>query len=237
MASDHAETYEPVWTARRLLRSVRAGTLATSAEGHPFASLVTPACAPDLSILMLLSRLSPHTRHLMADARCSILVAGTPETPNPQTAPRVTVAGVAEPVRDDALKARFLAVHPYATLYADFGDFGIWRLIPAEAQVVGGFARANRLKAKDLLPDTDAVAAILAAENGILTHCNQDHADALAAIAGSPGAWRMVTADTDGFDLAQDEVVRRFAWSAPVKTAGDVRAELVRMTKAARAAG
>ncbi len=237
MAPEQAETYDPLWTARRLLRSVRVGTLATSADGHPFASLVTPACAPDLTILMLLSRLSPHTRHLMADGRCSILVAGTPETANPQTAPRVTVTGNAEPVRDDALKSRFLAIHPYATLYADFGDFGFWRLTPAEAQVVGGFGRANRLQARDLLPDADAVAAILAAEDGIIAHCNLDHPDALAAIAGTPGAWRMVTADTDGFDLALDEQVRRFAWSAPVKSAGDVRAELVRMAKVARAAG
>ena len=29
--------------------------------GQPFASLVTPACAPDLSLLLLLSDLSEHT--------------------------------------------------------------------------------------------------------------------------------------------------------------------------------
>jgi putative heme iron utilization protein len=89
-----SEPFDATWAARCLLRAVRVGTLATSAEGHPFASLVTPACAPDLSVLMLLSNLSPHTRHLMADGRCSILVMGTPETANPQTAPRVTVTGV-----------------------------------------------------------------------------------------------------------------------------------------------
>ena len=44
----------------------------------------------------------------------------------------------------------------------------------------------------------------------------------------------MVTADVDGFDLALEERVVRFAWSAPVKDAGDVRRELVRMTKEAR---
>src|ERR1700742_1387067 len=94
MASDQGEplagSFDPVWAARQLLRAVRVGTLATSADGHPFASLVTPACAPDLSILMLLSRLSPHTRHLMADGRCSVLVAGSPVSANPQTTPRVT---------------------------------------------------------------------------------------------------------------------------------------------------
>lgn len=227
---------DPGFAARCLLRAARVGTLATSANGHPFASMVTPACAPDLGVLMLLSRLSPHTRHLMADPRCSVLVAGEPESVNPQTTPRVTVSGVAEPFADTAAKARFLAIHPYASLYADFGDFGLWRLAPAEAQFVGGFARAHRLHAAGLLPDAEAVAAIAAAEEGILGHCNQDHPDALAAIAGAAGAWRMVTADVDGFDLAQGEQVRRFAWSAPVRSPGEVRTELVAMTKAARAA-
>src|ERR1019366_6219508 len=52
----------PAWAAKRLLRAARAGTLASSAAGQPFASLVTPACAPDSSILLLLSELSEHTR-------------------------------------------------------------------------------------------------------------------------------------------------------------------------------
>jgi len=230
--------FDPALEARRLLRAVRVGTLATSAKGQPFASLVTPACSPDLSVLLLLSSLSEHTRHLVADPRCSILVQGTATSANPQTAPRVTVTGVAEQVRDSALKARFLAVHPYASLYADFGDFGLWRIAPAAALYVGGFARAHRVQQRELLPDADAVAAISAAEAGILAHCNQDHADALALIArasgAEAGAWRMVTADVDGFDLALDELVVRIAWSAPVANAGDVRRELVQMTRAAR---
>ena len=44
----------------------------------------------------------------------------------------------------------------------------------------------------------------------------------------------MVTADVDGFDLALGERVVRFAWSGPVKDAGGVRAELVRMVAALR---
>src|ERR1700676_5609502 len=114
--------------ARKLLRAARSGTLATVVDGgQPFASLVTPACAPDLSLLLLLSNLSEHTRHLRADPRCSILVSGPPEGANPQTAPRVTVTGIAEVVTDLGLKARYLAVHPYASLYADFGAFNLWR--------------------------------------------------------------------------------------------------------------
>ena len=68
----------PVGDARALLRAARAGTLATSAAGQPFASLVTPATAPDGSVLMLLSGLSEHTRHLRDEPRCAVMVAGSP---------------------------------------------------------------------------------------------------------------------------------------------------------------
>jgi putative heme iron utilization protein len=227
----------PAWAARKLLRAARSGTLATSAAGQPFASLVTPACAADLTILLLLSGLSEHTRHLRADPRCSVLVCGTAEGANPQTAPRVTVTGVAETLVDAALKARFLAVHPYAALYADFGDFALWRIRPMGGLYVGGFARAARLRAAELAPDAGAVAAIAAAEADIIAHCNADHPDALAAIAGTPGAWRMVTADVDGCDLALEEHVARVHWSAPVTDAGGVRRELVRLARAGRERG
>src|SRR3984957_9747790 len=90
---------DTAFEARKLLRAARSGTLATVADGgQPFASLVTHACAPDLSVLLLLSNLSEHTRHLRAEPRCSILVCGTAEGLNPQTAPRVTVTGIAEVV-------------------------------------------------------------------------------------------------------------------------------------------
>jgi putative heme iron utilization protein len=223
--------------ARKLLRAARSGALATVADGgQPLASLVTHACAPDLSVLLLLSNLSEHTRHLRADPRCSILACGTAEGTNPQTAPRVTVTGIAEVADDDAaLKARFLAVHPYAAQYAGFGDFHLWRLRPLGALFVGGFARAVRLRQAELGPDPSAVAAIAAAEAGIIGHCNSDHPDALAAIAGEVGDWRMAAVDADGTDLEASEHVLRIHWSAPVTDAGGVRSELVRMTREARA--
>src|ERR1700759_4014443 len=96
---------EAVSEARRLLRGARVGTLATSTGGQPFASLVTPACAPDLSVLMLLSGLSEHTPHLEAEPRCALMVAGQPDSANPQTAPRVTVTGEATRETDPGLKA------------------------------------------------------------------------------------------------------------------------------------
>jgi heme iron utilization protein len=226
----------PAFEARKLLRAARSGTLATAADGgQPFASLVTPACTPDLSVLLLLSNLSEHTRHLRAEPRCSILVCGAAETANPQTAPRVTVTGIAEVADEEALKARFLAVHPYASPYADFGDFHLWRIRPLGALFVGGFAQAVRLRQAELVPDVAAVNVLGAAEAGIISHCNNDHPDALAAIADDAGDWRMVTADTDGMDLAAGDRALRIHWSAPVASASSVRTELMRMTREARA--
>ncbi|WP_270934465.1 HugZ family pyridoxamine 5'-phosphate oxidase [Falsiroseomonas oryzae] len=229
--------------ARRLVRGAISATLATSAEGMPFASLVTPATAPDLAPLLLLSSLSEHTRHLRAEPRCSLLFVGTPESANPQTAPRVTVTGLAEMVPTEevaTLKARWLARHPYAALYADFGDFALWRIRPGGALLVGGFARATRLRLAELLPDPGAVAALAAGEAEILAHVNADHADAVAAIAqgllgGAPGAWRLAAVDTDGCDLALEEKVLRLAWPAPVADPDGVRAALIRAAREGRA--
>ncbi len=225
----------PAWEACKLLRAARVGTLASVMDGQPFASLVTPACAPDLSMLLLLSDLSEHTRHLRADPRCSVLVAGAPEGVNPQTAPRLTVTGLAEVAADPVLKSRYLAMHPYAALYADFGDFSVWRIRLLAGLYVGGFARATRLRTADLAPDAAAMAAIGAAEAGVMAHCNSDHPDALAVIAGCPGAWRMVAVDVDGCDLADEERVIRVHWSAPVADPDGVRRELIRLARAARA--
>lgn len=230
--------------ARRLIRASAAATLATATGGAPFAALVTPATAPDLSALMLLSSLSEHTRQLNSEPRCALLFTGQPEGPNPQTAPRVTLTGLAETVPEPevpALKARWLARHPYAALYADFGDFALWRVRPGGALLVGGFARASRLRLADLLPDPAATAAIAAAEAEIIAHVNDDHADAVAAIAeglhgAAPGGWRLVAVDTDGCDLALGEAVLRHPWPAPVAEADGVRAALIRAARDGRAA-
>ncbi len=225
-----------------LIRGAQAATLATVADGQPFASLVTPAPAPDLSPLLWLSTLSAHTRQLAAEPRCALLFTGTADGPNPQTAPRLTVTGLAEPAPATevaALKARWLARHPYAGLYADFGDFSLWRVRIGGALHVGGFARAERMKASELSPNPTAVAAIAAAEADIIAHVNADHSDAVVAIAtgllgAAPGAWRLVAVDIDGCDLSDGNQTVRLAFLAQVSDAEGVRAALIRATRDGR---
>jgi putative heme iron utilization protein len=229
--------------ARALIRGASAATLASAAGGQPFASLVTPAPAPDLSPLLWLSTLSEHTRHLAAEPRCALLFTGAAEGPNPQTAPRVTLTGLAEQVPEAEvapLKARWLARHPYAALYADFADFGLWRVRIGAALHVGGFARAERLRAAELAPDPAAVAALLAAEQEILAHVNADHADAVAAIAegllaAGPGAWRLAAVDVDGCDLTEGNRLVRLAFASPVRDAEGIRAALIRAAREGQA--
>jgi heme iron utilization protein len=235
--------------ARRLVRAAAFATLATQAAGQPFASLVTPAAAADFSALLWLSTLSEHTRQLQAEPRCALLYTGPPPStdgaadPNPQTVPRVTLTGLATPVEGAAaaaLKARWLARHPYAALYAEFGDFALWRVAIGGGLLVGGFARAHRLRAADLAPDPRAVAAIEAAAADIIGHVNQDHAAAVAVIAERlldqpAGEWRMVTVDPDGADLAAGDLVCRLAFANPVADPNGVRAALVAAARQARA--
>ncbi len=213
-----------LWQARILLRAARAATLATAEDGQPYAALVTPAPAPDLSLLVLLSGLSAHTRHLQKDGRCALLVQGDATDDNPQTAPRLTVLGVASPEPDPALKARWVARHPYAAFYADLGDFRLVRIRPTGGQYVGGFASAHRVDVADLTPDPAAIAAVAAAEAELL---EQVPAEVVERFAGGSG-WRLAAVDVDGCDLVREDLLRRVAWAAPVADADGVRSELAR---------
>jgi putative heme iron utilization protein len=198
---------------RRVARACRKASLATLAEdGTPYASLVTVAFDHDLAPILLLSGLADHTRNLKADGRASLLLDGTDGHPNPQTGPRVTLCGHAEPSDDGRLRARFLARHPAAALYAGFGDFAIWRVAPTRAHFVGGFGRAVWFDAPfGLAPDV--IAALAEAEAGLLADANATFAGALSRLGAG---WQIVAMDADGADLCNGQDFRRLAFREPV---------------------
>jgi len=218
---------------RRVARGRRKAALATCLAGAPYASLVTVALDHDLTPLLLLSGLADHTRNLAADARVSLLFDGTDGLPNPQTGPRVSLGGIAEPTGDDRLLRRFLALHPAAALYAGFADFGLWRVRPEKAHFVGGFARAVWFDAPFGL-DPAVTRAMTEAEPGILAHMNDDHADAVAVLAGGGAGWRMVGIDVDGCDFARDDAVGRLAFDQPLAGPEDARTVLAALARHAR---
>src|SRR4051795_3349086 len=116
-----APEFDAVGISKSLLRAIRAGALATldRAGGVPFASLVTVATDHDGSPLLLTSRLSVHTQNLEQDPRASILLAEGGKG-DPLAHPRLTVVGRAARTSDERVRARFLARHPKARLYAGF---------------------------------------------------------------------------------------------------------------------
>ncbi|OYV58185.1 MAG: hypothetical protein B7Z71_10895 [Acidocella sp. 21-58-7] len=133
-----------------LLRAAKSATLATCQDNMPFAALATPAFLTDLSAVLLHSTLSGHTRQLKANPFCALLVMGPAPDANPQTAPRLCLSGHAEISTDAAVRAAFLAVHPYAAMYADFTDFSFWHVHVTGAHYVGGFAAAATLDVEKL---------------------------------------------------------------------------------------
>ncbi len=142
--------------AARLLRAGGTGALAVIEPGarSPMVTMVNTAVDAGLRPLILISSLSLHTRCLTADPRASLMLHDAfPADGDPQTALRVTLSGRFEKLgeADEGAAANvFLARHPYAELYAGFGDFAFWRLAAESAHIVAGFGRAYDVRFVDL---------------------------------------------------------------------------------------
>jgi len=208
---------------KELLRTIRPGAVATLAAGSgvPFASLVTVATDHDGTPLLLLSRLAAHTRNLDLDPRASILLAQSGKG-DPLAHPRLTVLGRAEPAAEPRIRARFLARHPKAELYAGFADFSFWRLRVEGAHLNGGFARAAALTPDELLTELEGAQELLDAEEALLGEVNREP-EALARCAGA-GSWTATGLDPEGIDLASGDRTARVAFGERVLTSSALRA-------------
>jgi hypothetical protein len=200
---------------------------------------VTVATDLDGAPLLLMSTLSAHVRNLERDPRCSILLAQGGRG-DPLAHPRLTVMGTAARSAEARVRERFLARHPKARLYADFGDFSFWRVDLAGGHLNGGFARAMNLDAAQLATDLAGAEGLVEAESGAVAHMNEDHRDALALyarrLAGAPAAdWRATGLDPEGMDLAAGDLTARVAFPRRVTGPGDLRRLLKDMADEARA--
>lgn len=233
--------FDSVGLAKELLRTIRSGALATldPGGGFPFASLVTVATDLDGAPLLLTSRLSAHTQNLEHDPRASLLLAATGKG-DPLAHPRLTLVGEAARAGEPRVRARFLARHPKAQLYADFPDFSFWRMEVTGAHLNGGFARAANLPGEVLRTDLEGAEGLVEAEAGAIAHMNEDHREALALyatrLAGeAPGEWRASGIDPDGIDLLAGDRTARVLFPRRVTDAGSLRAVLKAMADEARA--
>lgn len=143
--------------ARRLIDDARFGALGVvhPDTGRPHVTRIAIATDAVGVPVTLISTLSLHTSALRAEPRASLLLGEPAGRGDPLVYPRVSLDVAATFVPrgpdHDALRMRWLARHPKAKLYVDFGDFGFARLVPAGAALNGGFGKAYMLTAADLL--------------------------------------------------------------------------------------
>ena len=235
--------YNALAEAKRLLRSIRAGALATlTPDGFPFATLVNVATAIDGSPILLMSSLSAHTRNLAADKRSSILLSEGGKG-DPLAHARLTVVGEAIRITDETqretLRARFLNRHPKSALYADFGDFAFWQLKVARAHLNGGFARAADFDGRDILTEAAGAGELAALEASAIEHMNSDHNDAVRLYATrllgeKDGRWRASGIDPEGLDLALGDLTGRLSFPEPVTNGESLRKILTALARDAR---
>jgi putative heme iron utilization protein len=228
---------------RDLVRGLDRAALATAlpAEGGnwPYASLVLAAVDHDLSPILLLSDLAEHTKAIAADDRVSLLFDGTHGLDQPLTGPRATLVGRAMRTDDARVARRFIARHPDAEMYAGFKDFHFYRVAVERAHLVAGFGKIRWLSAAEL--GAVPASGLADAEEGIVSHMNGDHADAVQLYVGkllglAGGDWRMTGIDAEGIDLRQGGQVARLAFDAPLAAASEARKVLVALVGKARSA-
>lgn len=131
--------------AHQLLEQRQFGVLITNAEslpGHPFGSLTPYALDAQDRPVFLLSSLAIHTSNLNADARASLFVFSELAEQAASVAARLNLIGEVRPVADserEEMRALYVARHPEAAQWAEFGDFAFYRMDSTKMYFVGGF--------------------------------------------------------------------------------------------------
>ncbi|WP_028057197.1 HugZ family pyridoxamine 5'-phosphate oxidase [Candidatus Solirubrobacter pratensis] len=250
-----AEPLEPVPPARRrtpaeeartLVAQGRVATLATlSEDGSPWGSLVLYAALDDGTPVVCVSTLAEHGRNLRRDKRASLVIGEAELDGDPLDSGRVTLAGrVEEPAGGEleAAGSAYGAASPASNLYGGFGDFTYYVLRVERVRWVGGYGRMDSPDAAAYhAAEPDPVAPQAASA---VRHLNEDHADALLAMARTLGGFPDATearcdgADRYGLDLTvgtpRGTGSTRVGFAETVIAPGGLRAATVELARRAR---
>ena len=233
--------------AKTLLARARQGALATNSVRHPgwpFTS-VMPYALDGTAPLFLISRMAIHTQNLTEDDRASLLVTLSGGAYDPLSAERVTLIGRVMPTTATAdVRERYLARHPEAARWIDYGDFSFYRFTTEDVYYVGGFGVMGWVAPSDY---AQAEADPLAEHaDGIIEHMNRDHAEALRLMARKfasieASSVTMTACDRSGFNIraesGEGSRSARIDFPEEARSPADARRVLVAMTKEARGDG
>lgn len=194
--------------ARTLVAANRHAVLATvNSDGYPYNSTVAYAALDSGDMLLLLSQLAEHTKHINQDARASFFLHDHLGLADPLAEPRLSLIGNVRLATDDTFRQRFLEIHPSAAIYVGFTDFAFYRFTPETLYYIAGFGRMGWADApayQAAEPDS-----LLAIHTRVIEHMNEDHSDALVdyvqafADVSSEQVEQavMLTLDYRGFDV------------------------------------
>jgi heme iron utilization protein len=234
--------FDPKAAAKKLLREGRSAALATlkPGSGDPYCSLVNVATAAEGAPLMLISTLAIHTKNILNDHRCSLMIDERKEG-DPLEGGRIMLMGTADKTDDPEARRRYLARQPEAELFAGFADFAFYRMNITAVHLVAGFGRIVDLEPAQVLTRIDDAMELVAGETGILQHMNEDHADicrlyATRLLGGADGDWTCVGCDPEGLELQQGRVALRLEFPQRVRAPGVLRIMLKELAEKARAA-
>jgi hypothetical protein len=240
-----ADTKKLIETAQKLMAASFNGLLSTQSHAHPgypFGSLVPFYRDRDGYPLMLLSHLAQHSKNLLADSRCGLLVSETSDN-DPQQCARLSM--IAECAPSERLEAeeiqRFFRYFPHMQPYYEQLNFRFFRCSPTHFHLNAGFAAA-RLFGRERILQTTALAT--PDEKSLMAQWSDKTAE-LAQLAGL--AMKRHAGDTQrseqikiagidhaGIDLRFDEQIVRLFFRQPADTANGVNAELDRLSRPAR---
>jgi heme iron utilization protein len=228
-------TPESIRLAKTLMRTAHFGSIAVldPRDGRPAVSRVAIATDFDGTPVTLISRLSSHTKALLADPRCSLLL-GEPGKGDPLAHPRISLACRARFLdrnndESQAASARFLRRNPKSKLYADFADFSFVRLEASEANLNGGFGQAYRISGGELVSPGNNLPR--RAEQKLIEDLNSRENPALnrtARAMGRKSIGRLVVTgcDPEGIDFVSGGRSVRYWFSTNPRTVDEILDEL-----------
>lgn len=178
---EKAARLPPVEEIRTVLANSTRGTLSTFSQkndGYPSGSMVDFACDSDGSPILAISSLATHTKDLLVNPKCSLLVAKDPED---RTDLVITLHGDAVSIAEEdtvAVRTAYLTKHSDA-FWVDFNDFQFFKIQPKVVCYVSGVATAL-LRSGEFSREEYAAAEVDPISQfsvPIASHMNKDHAD------------------------------------------------------------
>ncbi len=156
--------------------------------GFPFGS-VMPYAEDELGQpIFLISALAMHTQNLAGDRRASLLITEDGSEQGALGSGRLTLIGEASKIpkeERDGVREFYLARHPKASYWVDYGDFAFYRQEIRAVYYVGGFGMMGWVEADEY---SAARCDPLAEEAGMLLKTwNTEHAGELIGLGQKHG--------------------------------------------------